>query len=131
MRLVLDTSAYSNLRTGHAGVLDLLTKADTILLPTIVLGELEAAFRLGRRLRENQQTLRDFLAEPFTAVLPVDEEVARKYGELFADLRKAGTPLPINDVWIAATTIVSGARLLTFDSDFERIAKLDCIRLTL
>ena len=131
MKLVLDTSAYSHLRTGHEGVLDHLVRAETVFLPTVVLGELEAAFRLETRAKENRQTLRDFLDEPFAFVLPVSEDVARKYGEIFCELRKAGTPLPINDVWIAATAIVSGARLITFDSDFERIAKLDCIRLSI
>jgi tRNA(fMet)-specific endonuclease VapC len=42
------------------------------------------------------------------------------------ELRKAGTPIPTNDVWIAAITIDIGAHLLTFDSDFARVARLDC-----
>ena len=46
-------------------------------------------------------------------------------GELFVALRRAGTPIPVNDIWIAAATIDAGAHLLTFDSDFDRIAQLD------
>jgi tRNA(fMet)-specific endonuclease VapC len=52
--------------------------------------------------------------------------VAIRYGRFFADLRRAGTPIPTNDLWIAATALDSGAHLLTFDGDFERIAALDC-----
>jgi len=64
-RLVLDTSACSHFRRGHAGVLDALARADRVLVPVTVLGELEAAFELGGRPRENRRTLEDFLAEPF------------------------------------------------------------------
>jgi len=102
LRLVLDTSAYSHFRAGHPRVLDLVAAAEIVLLPVIVLGELEAGFSLGRRERENQVLLAEFLAEPFVSVLPVTPSVARQYGRLFTDLRRAGTPIPINDVWIAA-----------------------------
>jgi tRNA(fMet)-specific endonuclease VapC len=125
MRLVLDTSAYSHFRANHKAVVDLVAKADTVYLPTIVLGELEAAFRRGSRAADNRGRLDAFLAEDFVQVLPVTADVARCYGQLFAALRTAGTPLPINDVWIAATTLDAGAHLLTFDSDFEHVERLD------
>jgi tRNA(fMet)-specific endonuclease VapC len=125
MRIVLDTSAYSHFRSNHVGVVDRLATADRVYVPTIVLGELEAAFRRGRRTSDNRAKLDEFLREDFVAVLPVTTDVARRYGELFAELRAAGTPIPINDVWIAATTIDAGAELITFDTDFERIARLE------
>src|SRR6185295_8838276 len=125
MRIVLDTSAYAHMRAQHAEALDLVAGAEVVCLPTVVLGELEAAFQLGRRTRENVVALEEFLAEPFTAVLPVTLDVARRYGRLFAALRRAGTPLPINDVWIAATTLEAGAHLVTFDEDFVRVPGLE------
>jgi predicted nucleic acid-binding protein len=70
-RLVLDTSAYSHFRAADERVLDLIAAADIVFLPTIVLGELEAGFVLGRRERENRTLLAEFLAEPFVSVLPV------------------------------------------------------------
>jgi tRNA(fMet)-specific endonuclease VapC len=129
-RLVLDTSAYSHFRAGDSRVLDLIAAAEIVFLPTIVLGELEAAFLLGRRERENRTLLAEFLTEPFVSVLPVTPAVARRYGRLFADLRRAGTPIPINDIWIAAAALDCGGHLLTFDGDFERIASLDHTVLT-
>lgn len=126
LRLVLDTSAYSHFRAGDARVLDLLAGAEVVLIPTIVLGELESAFLLGRRERENRALLADFLAEPFVSLLPVTPSVARVYGRVFAELRRAGTPIPINDIWIAATALDCGGHLLTFDSDFQAVAALDC-----
>lgn len=125
MRIVLDTSAYSHFRSNHAGVVDRIATADRVYLPTIVLGELEAAFRRGRRTGDNRAMLEEFLREDFVGVLPVTTDVARRYGELFVELRTAGTPIPINDIWIAATTIDAGAELVTFDTDFQQIARLD------
>ena len=125
-RLVLDTSAYSHFRTGDERVLDFIAAAESVGFPAIVLGELEAGFNLGRRGRENRATLTEFLAESFVTVLPVTPAVAHRYGRLFADLRRAGTPIPINDIWIAATALDCGGHLLTFDGDFRHIASLDC-----
>jgi tRNA(fMet)-specific endonuclease VapC len=97
-----------------------------VLLPTVVLGELEAGFELGRRARENRTVLADFLEEPFVDVLPVTVSVARGYGRVFAQLRRAGTPIPVNDIWIAATVFDCGGHLVTFDQHFAKVAGLDC-----
>lgn len=126
-RLVLDTSAYSRFKSGHAQVLDLLAHADAVLVPVTVLGELEAGFEMGGRARENRAALRAFLDEPFVAVLPTTADVARRYGRMVARLREAGTPVPTNDIWIAATTSDCGGRLLTFDAHFAKIVDLDCV----
>lgn len=125
-RLVLDTSAYSHFRAGHPEMLDQLAQATAVVIPVTVLGELEAAFQLGRRARENRLTLTEFLGEPFVTVWPTTLAVARHYGRLFAELKRAGTPIPVNDVWIAAACLDSVGRLVTFDQDFKRIPGLEC-----
>jgi len=124
MRIVLDTSAYSQFRGNHAGVVNRIAVADVVYLPTTVLGELEAGFRLGNRTADNRAKLEEFLREDFVDVLPVSADVARRYGEIFVELRTAGTPIPVNDIWIAAAAIDAAAELITFDSDFDRIARL-------
>ena len=124
-RLVLDTSAYSHFRGGHVQVLEAMARAERVLIPATVLGELEAAFEWGSRGRENRRALEDFLEEPFVDLLPVTAAVARQYGRVFAGLRRAGTPIPVNDIWIAASVIDCGGTLLTFDRDFDRVAGLD------
>jgi tRNA(fMet)-specific endonuclease VapC len=93
----------------------------------VVVGELHGAFELGSRAREHRVALADFLAEPFVAVTPVSASVARHHGRVYAALRRAGTPVPVNDMWIAACAIDQGGCLVTFDRDFERIAALDRI----
>lgn len=128
-RLVLDTSAYSYFRAGHHPVLEALSRAERVLIPVTVLGELEAAFEWGSRARENRRALESYLEEPFVAVLPATHAVARQYGRVFTALRRAGTPLPINDVWIAAATLDCGGTLLTFDRAFVRVPGLDHIML--
>lgn len=128
-RLVLDTSAYSHFRRGHVDVHDALARAERVLIPVTVLGELEAAFELGTRARENRRALEDFLLEASVDVLPATPSVARHYGRVFSLLKRAGTPVPVNDIWIAAATLDCGGTLLTFDRDFERVAGLD--RMTL
>lgn len=70
-----------------------------------------------------------FLAEPFVHLLDTTASVARHYGRVFSTLKRDGTPLPVNDTWIAAATIDCGGTLLTFDRDFERIHGMD--RMTL
>lgn len=124
-RLVLDTSAYSQLRLGNEAMLDAVAMAGSVLLPTTVLGELEAAFQLGQRKKENRVVLTEFLDEPFVSVLSTTRAVARRYGQVFAQLRHAGTPIPVNDIWIAAATLDCGGHLLTLDQYFRRIPGLD------
>ena len=129
-RLVLDTSAYSHLRTGDDRVLDLLARAEVVIVPVTVLGELEGAFSAGLRAAENRRVLASFLAEPSVTIVPTTTSVARRYGRIYAQLRRAGTPIPVNDMWIAAAAIDSSGALLTFDGHFNRVDGLDCIFLS-
>lgn len=123
-RIVLDTSAYSHLLRGHAETINRVSTAATVLVPTIVIGELIAGFHGGSRPRENEVVLDRFLAEPFVSVIDVGREAAVRFGELVAALRKRGKPLPANDIWIAAVTFVKSAELLTFDGDFAAVPGL-------
>ncbi len=129
-RLLLDTSAYSHLCRGDDGVHDLVARADSVLMCAVVLGELDAGFRLGARVRENRRMLAEFLDEPFVVEQAVTPSVARRYGEVFAALRTAGTPLPTNDIWIAACALDAGAHLLTFDPHFDLVAGVQTLLLT-
>lgn len=123
-RVVLDTSAYSQLRRRSPAALDAIARAEIVFVPVSVLGELEAGFRIGSRYRENRRALDDFLREPYVRVLEMTADVAVIYGRLFAALRAAGTPVPVNDIWIAAATIGCGGHLVTSDADFARFEGL-------
>lgn len=125
-RLVLDTSAYSHFREGHPQVLASLTAAVQVFIPVIVLGELEAAFELGSRAAENRRVLAEFLALPYVSVLDVTPGTVRHYARVFVSLRAAGTPIPLNDVWIAASALECHGHLLTSDRDYSRVSALEC-----
>lgn len=129
-RLVLDTSAYAHFRKDDERVIDLMANADVILVPATVLGELYGGFEGGTRANQNQRELFGFLGEPFVRVVPTTASVARHYGRVYAALRRAGTPIPTNDMWIAAAALDTGGRLLTFDQHFNHVPGLDSILLS-
>ena len=128
-RFVLDTSAYSHFKRGAADAVDALSHARWIGVPAVVLGELLVGFALGRRRAENERELKTFLDQPVVELVEVSEEVARAWAEIIVALRAAGTPLPTNDVWIAATAACVGAPVLTYDEHFERIGRIGVRRL--
>lgn len=80
-----------------------------------------AGFRKGSRRRQNEGELQRFLASPRVEVLDVDDETAERYALIFDTLRRAGTPVANHDLWIAATAMQYGLRLVTLDSDFLKI----------
>lgn len=123
----LDTSAYSNYRRGNEEVATLLDQAELVGVSTIALGELRTGFVLGGRRKRNEAELYAFLDNPAVEVLQVDPETSRHYAEIVAELRKAGTPLPTNDIWIAATASRNGTTVLTCDDHFERITRVGSI----
>lgn len=124
MRLCLDTSAYSHFKRGDPHVVDLIDRADWLGMPVIVLGELAVGFRHGTRCGVNQAELDRFVANPAVEVLPVGEDVVGLYADIVLDLKKAGTPLPANDIWIAAVAARHGAMVLTYDAHFRSIARV-------
>ena len=123
-RLMLDTSAYSAFMGGHAGVKLAFQRAEEIYVTPVVLGELLAGFLSGKRRRQNEQELRTFLASPRVKVIEVGEETAVRYAVILNHLRSAGTPIPTNDIWIAASAMQHGLHILTTDSHYQRIAQV-------
>ena len=122
--LMLDTSAYSAFMRGHGGAVAALRQAERILLPSIVTGELLAGFELGRRLQKNLAELADFLAPARVSIVDVTQGTAQRYAHIYAHLRRAGTPIPANDLWIAALAMEHGVELLTADSHFQRVSHI-------
>jgi tRNA(fMet)-specific endonuclease VapC len=122
--LCLDTSAYSRFKHGEPRCAAVISAATDLALPAIVLGELRVGFELGSRGDRNEAELQRFLAHPFVRVLEVDDGAASLYAEILVELRRAGTPIPTNDIWIAALAAREGAQILTFDRHFELIKRV-------
>ena len=126
-RYSLDTSAYSQFKRGHPRLVELIDQAEWIGMPAVTLGELRVGFLLGGRREASEAELREFVTNPVVEELPVDGEVSRHYAEIVADLRRAGTPLPTNDIWIAAVASRAGATVLTCDAHFKLVSRVGCL----
>jgi tRNA(fMet)-specific endonuclease VapC len=124
VRLALDTSAYSHFMRGDPAAVDLVDVADWVGVSVVVLGELRTGFGLGKRSKQNEAELEAFLQNPVVHVLDVDNEAARIYSEIVIALRRAGTPVPTNDIWIAATAARVGAQIVTYDAHFRAIGRV-------
>ena len=123
-RYCLDTSAYSRFQLGESRVSSLIDSAVWVGFPAIVLGELHAGFMQGRDRDRNERILAEFLANPVVEVLTVDAEAGLQYAEIVFELRRQGTPIPTNDVWIAATAARAGAIVLTYDDHFRAVTRV-------
>lgn len=120
-RALLDTSAYSAYFRGHSGVVQEVRTTDAILLSAVVLGELHAGFARGAHRERNKQELQAFMTSPRVSTLNIDAETALRYAEILTFLRQSGTPIPTNDIWIAASAMQAGATVITTDSHFGKI----------
>ena len=109
---------------GHAETVSALREADEIYLNAIVLGEMLAGFMTGDRRAKNEEELARFLDSPRVNLIDVDEATAERYAVIFTTLRAAGTPIPTNDLWIAASSMQHGLRLLTLDSHFTKVPQI-------
>jgi len=126
-RFCLDTSAYIQFRRGDPQTTAAIDGASWLGFPTIALGELYAGFLLTSSREEDSARLRDFLAHPVVESIPVDDEVARQFGRIVGDLRAAGTPLAVNDIWIAACAARTSSVVLTHDARFARIVRVGSV----
>jgi tRNA(fMet)-specific endonuclease VapC len=123
-KILIDTNAYSRLLAGNKKIFDVIGSAETIYMSIFVLGELYAGFAGGTKNMENKETLYSFLAKPTVKILNATSETAELFGLLKNSLSKVGTPIPINDVWIAAHAIETGSSVITFDIHFNKVAGL-------
>lgn len=126
-RYCLDTSAYSQFKRGRERIVEFIDRAEWIGIPVVTLGELRIGFLLGGRREANEAEFAAFLANPVVVPLNVDAEVSRHYAEIVVDLRRAGTPIPTNDIWIAATAARHGAIVLSSDAHYDAIARVGSI----
>jgi tRNA(fMet)-specific endonuclease VapC len=122
--LVLDTNAYVRYLAGDEKVLEALGRAERVFMSVFVLGELFAGFGAGGREKQNRSILDRFLAKPGVTVLEAARETAEYFGLIKTALKKAGRPIPLNDVWIAAQALETASVLVTYDSHFAGVPGL-------
>ncbi len=127
MKLALDTNRYVDLCQGDPEVVRVLEQAETVYLPFVVLAELRAGFSIGTRGRANERVLQIFLSKPGVHTLYAGDATTRSYASLYRQLRKQGTPIPTNDLWIAALVVEHGLVLYSRDQHFTKLPQLNTL----
>lgn len=121
MKILLDTSAYVGFKRHLVELVEIITMAELILFSPVVLGELMFGFRNGKRFKENMNDLNKFLQHEVVKVVKIGEVTSDRYSRIATQLKRQGTPIPTNDIWIAGQTMEHGAELITSDQHFEKI----------
>ncbi|MBI4515205.1 MAG: type II toxin-antitoxin system VapC family toxin [Deltaproteobacteria bacterium] len=124
MKLAIDTNRYTDLCRDVAGVAETLEGVEGICVPFVVLAELRAGFAVGKRGVQNERTLRRFLMKDGVQVLFPDEQTTHHYASVYRQLRSQGTPIPTNDIWIAALVLQHNLTLYARDHHFDRLPQL-------
>ncbi len=124
-RLAIDSNAFIAYRAGNVKVRALFEQVRLLFFPVIVMGELMYGAKNSIRSEDNVSAVNDFCKQSMP--IYVDESVAERYCDIRLLLKQKGTPIPENDIWIAASCIDVGAALLSNDDHFSRIEGLTLI----
>jgi tRNA(fMet)-specific endonuclease VapC len=124
MRIALDTNRLTDLFRGDADLAEFLGGCDEVGVPFVVLAEMRAGFLGGTRSAANERLLADFLTRETVVALYANRETTEQYARLFVQLKRAGTPVPDNDLWIAALCLEHDLALVTRDQHFDKIPQL-------
>ena len=100
----------------------IFTQSASIELPVIVLGEYRFGIAYSRRRKQYEEWLGQLIAA--TRILPVDHKTSVHYAQIRTELKKAGRPIPSNDLWIAALSRQHRLPLMTQDKHFDAVRDL-------
>ena len=122
--VLIDTNVFSLAMRGDSAVSDRLRTISHIGFSVVGIGELLAGFKGGERERSNRQELYRFLDSPRVRVYNIDPDTADFYADLLEMLRRRGTPIPTNDIWIGAIALQNGLKLFSNDKHFDQVPGL-------
>ena len=100
---------------------------DQMIIPSVVLGEFKAGIFATRQGAETAARLQELLAYATVNTVPVTDRTAELYAKVYQALRAQGTPIPQNDMWIAASALEHGADIATHDEHFRLVPMLTVI----
>lgn len=119
--LLIDTNIYCYAMRGDAEIIKALQQVSDIGITAISIGELLSGFKAGNKEKTNRQELNQFLDSPRVTLYSINEETAEYYCLILDQLKKNGTPIPTNDIWIAAVAFQHGMPIYTKDQHFNKI----------
>ena len=129
---VVDTNVLIAFLEKGSPVAEALGRFDKLLVPAAVDAEFRAGLDMMTRAgRRHAEILDGFLDESSVAFVPADRNVSVKYAMLHRVLKRQGTPIPVNDVWIASSALVLNVPLCTFDRHFRNVPLLDVVEVSL
>jgi tRNA(fMet)-specific endonuclease VapC len=102
---------------------DVPRRSESIFVTPIVLEELRAGFLKGSKAQQNK-LLAEFLGSPRVQTVIIDDDTSERYAQIHDYFRRKGWPIPVNDIWIAASAAQHGLRLLTTDGHFKEIPQV-------
>ena len=127
IRMAIDTNRYRDFCQALPEAVEQLAVVDEIHLPFVTLAELRAGFACGTIGRQNEGTLIRFINRARVRLLFPDENTTHHYARLYAQLRKQGTPIPTNDIWIAALVMQHDLQLYSRDAHFTHLPQVPII----
>lgn len=128
MRLLLDSNRFVDFCAGDPEVLSRLECAALVVVPFIVLAEIRVGGRLLKRGEEQVRILSEFLQQPGVQTAHSSDATTHHCATLYAQLQKQGTPIPTNDIWIAALAIEHSLVIYTRDAHFDHLPQIPKIR---
>jgi len=123
-RVLIDTNIYIEFLRGDENINNILSSADLIAFSVISIGEILAGFKIWSDEKKYLNELEQFLYSPRLVIYDIDSETSEFYAKIYNELRTTGTPIPTNDMWIAALALQHGIKLLTNDKHFTKVAGL-------
>ena len=122
---VIDTNVLIDCFQRGGGAANAISDYDRILVCPAVIGEFKAGIDIGtKRGKKAKSLLDEFLDDPAVEIVPFTDETAEYYARIYRTLKENGTPLPTNDIWIAAAALEHGATVLSGDGHFSRVPML-------
>lgn len=120
--MILDTNALSAAADREADALEVLARAERLAVPVLVLGEYRMGIAQSRHRMDYENWLQEWISA--VTVLELDEETTHHYAAIGLELKRSGTPIPANDLWIAALCRQHALPLVSRDHHFDLVKGL-------
>jgi predicted nucleic acid-binding protein len=133
MNLVFDTTVLAKMLDNNTKVIKFVSEQDynTFTIPLACDSEIRFGYNNGSRELINLTNYEQF-KNAFGAIVYIPtEETSKIYAELTTFARKNGIVLSNNDLWIAASSLEIGGKLITLDKDFTYLPQIRCAYLKL